>query len=322
MNQKLTVSPSPHLMTSRGTRAIMLDVIIALAPTAIASAVIFGPRTLAVIALTVFSSVLAEYLFNLILKRPCTVGDCSAAVTGLILALNLPSEIPLWLCVLGAVIAIVAVKGLFGGLGQNFANPALTARIVLFLSFSKAMSAVGTPNFTDAVSSATPLSAPESELPSLLDMFLGLRGGMLGETCAVTLILGGIYLIIRKVITWHTPVAFIGTLFLLSLAVGENPFYAVLSGGLLLGAIYMATDYVTTPITWGGRLIFGAGCGLITFLIRTFGSYPEGVSFAILFMSLLTPYIDELTRPHPVGSPRRRDPFKKRTGGESKKAGG
>ena len=302
---QLIVSVSPHLRAKTTTRSVMLDVLIALCPTLIASVVIFGLRALAVIAVTVAVCVLAEFLMEKLLRRPVTVGDLSAAVTGLILAFNLPASIPLWQAAVGALFAIVVVKQLFGGLGHNFANPAVTARVMMLISFSGTMAAVANPTIVDAVSSATPLAilgGAEGELPSLPYMLLGLRGGALGETCAATLLLGGIYLIARRVITWHAPVAFIATVFVLTWIAGENPVYQILSGGLMIGAIFMATDYVTTPATPAGRLIFGFGCGLITVLIRLWGTYPEGVSFSILLMNILTPYIEKWTRAKVLGT--------------------
>lgn len=316
--EKLIVSSSPHIHTKRTTQSIMLDVIIALVPAAIAGCVIFGWMALLTIGVCVGTCVLSEFLFNLICKKKQTVGDLSAIVTGLLLGLSLPvisaenlgTSIvqTIFTSVVGSVFAIIIVKCLFGGLGCNFANPAVTARVVLLLSFPVLSSGV-TPNFSsnvDLVSGATPLPilAEGGELPSLLDMFLGLHKGAIGETCAAALILGFIYLVIRKVIKFETPLIFVGTVFLLSLACeGDLLFatYHVLSGGLLIAAIFMATDYVTTPITRLGRMIFAFGCGLITFLIRYFGGYPEGVSFAILFMNILSPYIEKWTKKIPLG---------------------
>jgi electron transport complex protein RnfD len=273
----------------------MLDVLIALLPATAAGAVIFGLRSLLVVAVTVAACVGFEVLFNLAAKKPIPVGDLSAAVTGLLLALNLPANIPLWQCVIGALFAMVVVKGLFGGLGANPVNPAITARVFMLVAFGT-MAKAAFP--VDAVSSATPLASEEAT--SLMDLFLGNHGGAIGETCAAALLLGGIYLIVRRVITWHIPVAFIGTVFLTSfLMEGMDPMAglaAVLSGGLLIGAIFMATDYVTSPATPWGKIIFGLGAGLITFLIRYFGVYPEGVSFAILFMNIITPYISSWTK--------------------------
>lgn len=302
----LIVSPSPHIHCETSTKTIMRDVCIALMPALCAAVLIFGFRSLLVTAVCVFFAVLSEYLFEKICGRDITIGDFSAVVTGILLAYNLPVTIPLWQAALGSVIAIVLVKQIFGGLGRNFANPAIVGRIVLFLSFSKTMTLW---QFPDAVSSATPLKlladgSLSSELPSLKAMFLGIKGGCLGEVCALALLIGFVYLLARRVITWHTPVVFIGTVFLLSWAFGgsaEYALYEILAGGLMLGAVFMATDYVTTPPTVEGRLIFGLGCGLITFMIRQWGSYQEGVSFAILFMNILTPYITKWTRHKPLG---------------------
>lgn len=302
---KLLISPSPHVRSGNSTTKVMLDVIIALLPTIVASVFIFGWRALLVIAVCTASAVLSEYLFELICKRPVTISDLSAAVTGIILGLNLPVGIPLWQAALGSVFAIIIVKMLFGGIGKNFANPAITGRIFLFISFSTTMSKF-TSNFdTDTISGATPLQQV-TDLPSLLDMFLGKYNGCIGETCTLALLIGGIYLIVRKVITWHTPVCFIGTVFVFSwilslCGMDVNPVYQILSGGLFLGAIFMATDYVTTPQTAWGKVIFGVGAGIITVVIRQFASYPEGVSFSILLMNILTPYINSWTRKMPFG---------------------
>lgn len=283
----------------------MRDVLIALIPASIAAIVIFGWYSLALIAISVASAVLSEFVFNLICKKEQTIYDLSAAVTGLILALNLPTSVALWQAAIGAVIAIVVVKCLFGGIGQNFANPAIVARIVLFLSFSDSMAKNPTPTFTlvDSVSGATPLAVlggAEGTLPSMTQLLFGLYGGAIGETCSIALLIGLVYLLCRKVITWHIPVAFVATVAILTL--GANPIYQIFSGGLLIGAIFMATDYVTSPATPWGKIIFGIGCGLITVLIRLFGNYPEGVSFGILLMNILTPYIEKWTVRRPLGS--------------------
>lgn len=296
-NSVLLVSPSPHVKSGVSTRRIMLDVIIALCPSLIASAFIFGWRALLVVAFCVGVCVVSEYIFERIVKRESTIGDLSAVVTGMLLGFNLPASIPLWQAAVGCIVAIIIVKQLFGGIGCNFANPAITARIVMLISFAGSMSSFATR--ADATSSATPLSG--GEMPSYLDLFLGRHGGSLGETCALALIIGGVYLIVRRVITWHTPVTFVATVFLFTLALGENPIEHVLTGGLLLGAIFMATDYSTTPPTKWGKVIFGFGCGIITVLIRVFGNYPEGVSFAILFMNILAPLISMWTRRRPFG---------------------
>jgi electron transport complex protein RnfD len=277
----------------------MRDVLIALIPTTVAGALIFGWRSLLVVAVCVAACVLSEALFNVITKKTQTVGDLSAAVTGLLLGLNLPANIPLWQCVIGCIFAMVIVKGLFGGIGCNPVNPAITARVFMLIAFGS-MTVQAFPK-VDAVSSATPLSGgADDALPSLLDLFLGLKGGAIGEVCGLALLIGLVYLLVRRIITWHIPVTFVGSVYVLSfLMEGMDPVRAlamVLSGGLLIGAIFMATDYVTSPATPAGKLIFGVGAGVITFLIRYFGVYPEGVSFAILFMNILTPYIDSWTK--------------------------
>lgn len=287
----------------------MLDVIIALLPALIMGTVIFGWRALLVVGSCVISAVAAELVFNLIIKKQQTVSDLSAAVTGLLLGLNLHAGAPIWQCVLGSVFAIIVVKCLFGGLGANFANPAITGRVFLLMCFAGTLSGGAVPVLSRApelVSGATPLDALSNsgELPSLLDMFLGLYGGAIGETCTAALLLGFVYLVVRRVIHFETPVVFVATVFVLSLIV-DNSFitatYHVLSGGLMLGAIFMATDYVTTPITRSGKMIFAFGCGLLTYLIRAFGSYPEGVSFAILIMNIISPYIEKWTAKKPLG---------------------
>ncbi|MBR2914396.1 MAG: RnfABCDGE type electron transport complex subunit D [Clostridia bacterium] len=303
---KLKLSPSPHILRKKTVSGIMLDVIIALLPAAVASVLIFGYRSALVIGVCVVSAVLSEFLFQKIIKTKVLIGDLSACVTGVLLALNLPVSIPLWQAALGSVFAIVVVKGLFGGIGKNFANPAITARIMMLIAFTGTMTAYTAPLSPDLASTATPLEALKAmgtDLPSLKDMFLGLRGGCLGETCAAALLLGGIYLIARGIISWVTPVCYIGTVFILALIYGgfDYALYQVLAGGLILGAFFMATDYSTTPTRPWGKVIFGIGCGIITAAIRFYGSYPEGVSFSILLMNILTPYIDKWTRPMPIG---------------------
>lgn len=300
MSNKLKLSVSPHIHSGQSTAGIMRDVLISLLPATIAGTVIFGLRSLLVIAICVAACVGFEALFNFIIKKDQTIGDFSAAVTGLLLALNLPANIPLWQCVIGSLFAIVVVKCLFGGIGCNPVNPAITARVFMLVAFGS-MTVQAFPTVVDTVSSATPLSLGEgAAMPSLLDLFLGLNGGAIGETCVLALVLGFVYLLVRRIITWHIPVAYIGTVFICSFFMEGMDFAAalamILSGGLFIGAIFMATDYVTSPSTAAGKLIFGLGAGLITFVIRYFGVYPEGVSFAILFMNILTPYIDSWTR--------------------------
>ena len=302
----LIVSVSPHIRAKDTTAGIMRDVLIALLPAVIASVLFFGWRALMVEVFCVAACVGLEWLFQWGMKRPVTVSDCSAAVTGLILALNLPVGIPLWMALVGCAVAILVVKQLFGGLGHNFANPAITARIVMFLAFSATMAAWVSPNLVDAVSSATPLAGlKQGALVGYtpLQLFLGAVPGCIGETSALALLLGGVYLLVRRVITWHTPVVFIATVFFVSLLYRGLDFAVaeILAGGLFLGAIFMATDYATTPSTPWGRVLFGLGCGLITVLIRFAGNYPEGVSFSILLMNILTPYLSQWTRSKPLG---------------------
>ena len=298
MENKLHISVSPHIRAKRTTRSIMLDVIIALLPATIAGVVIFGWKSLAVIGICVASAVLSEVLFNLAVKKEQTIGDLSSIITGLILALNLPANVPLWQAAISSVFAIVVVKCLFGGLGKNLVNPAATARVFMLIAFGS-LATAAMPEGVDAVSSATPLSSiANGEVPELMDLFLGNTGGSIGETCKVAILIGGIYLIARKVITWHIPVAFMGSVFLLSFIIEDfNALTAlawVLSGGLVFGAVFMATDYTTSPRTALSKLVFGIGAGIITVVIRFWGAYPEGVSFAILLMNIVNPLICSL----------------------------
>jgi electron transport complex protein RnfD len=282
----------------------MLNVIIALLPALVASALIFGARALLVVGVTTAACVGFEYLYCLLMKKPIPVGDLSAVVTGLILAFNLPATIPLWIAIIGAFVAIVVTKQLFGGLGYNFANPALVGRLALFVGFAGRMTSYAFPKTSvDALASATPLVAGNSVegKDMLLNLLLGVHGGVLGETCALALILGGIYLVATKTISAAIPVAYIGTVAVFSLLAGEDVVLQLLSGGLLLGAIFMATDYVTSPFTLKGKIVYGIGLGIITCLIRFYGNMAEGVSFALLLMNLLVPYINGLTRQKPLG---------------------
>ena len=298
---------SPHFHDSSSTRKIMLDVVIALVPAIIAAVVIFGSKALLLIATCVVSAVLAEYIFNLIVKKPCTIGDFSAVVTGVLLALNLGTDVTILQAVIGSVFAIVFVKGLFGGIGKNFANPAITARVFMLLCFSTVTSFT-VPKTVELVSSATPLvnlkAGSMDLLPSLGHMFLGLHGGSIGETCIIALIIGWIYLSVRKVIKWYVPFAYIATVFVLFLVSSLSPMvalYEILSGGLFIGAIFMATDYSSTPLHIKGKVVFCILAGIITFIIRKFCGYPEGVSFSILICNLLVPYIEHFTRNIPLG---------------------
>lgn len=300
--EKLIVSASPHIRAKRTTTNIMLDVIIALIPALIAGVILQGIRALAVIAVSVASSVLFEYLSRKLMKRSNTIGDLSAVVTGLLLAMNLPVTFPLWMTVIGAFIAIVLVKQLFGGIGQNFANPAIAARVILLISFTSQMTTWAAPIFSynvDAIAGATPLV--DLSRYNVWELFLGNVGGCIGETSTLALLIGGIYLLIRRVITLTIPTVYIGSVFLLSFLLGEDPLKQILAGGLMLGAFFMATDYTTSPMTEWGKAIFALGCGILTVLIRQFGNYPEGVSFAILFMNMLVPFIDRGTRRKALG---------------------
>ncbi|MDN5378634.1 MAG: H+/Na+-translocating ferredoxin:NAD+ oxidoreductase subunit [Clostridiales bacterium] len=287
------------------TQKIMLRVIIALMPAVVASGIIFGVRAILLILLCASSCVVFEYLSRKLMRRSNTIYDLSAVVTGILLAMNLPPTLPFWMAIIGSFVSIVIVKQLFGGLGQNFANPAIVGRIVLMLSFTTQMTTWVKPFWyktADLTTSPTPLSSSIEKLPSYLDLFLGTTGGCLGETCALALLIGGLYLAFTGIISLSTPVSFLGTLALLSLIGGADPLYQILSGGAMIGAFFMATDYATTPVTNKGKIIFGIGCGTITFLIRQFGSYPEGVSFSILLMNILTPYIDMFAKTKPLGA--------------------
>ncbi len=314
----LLVSHSPHISGKSTVTSIMRDVIIALIPALIAGVRVFGYRALIVVLVCEISCVLSEFIWNKALKKPDTAGDLSAVVTGLLLGLNLPASIPLWMAVVGAAFAIIVVKQFFGGLGHNFMNPALAARAFLLASWALSMTtwfAPGTslPLFgtVDAVSSATPLASyadGNASSFSYLTLFLGNHGGCIGETSALALILGGIYLVARKVIRIRVPLIFIGTV-ALGTWIFAGPgglftgdwLYQILSGGLMLGAIYMATDYTTSPTTPKGQIIFAFGCGVITVLIRVWGGYPEGVSYSILLMNIVTPLIDKFTAPKRFG---------------------
>ena len=300
---KFYVSPSPHLRSHASTRRIVLDVIIALVPAIIASCVHFGWYPLLILAVCVAVCVASEFISRLIMKRDNTVGDLSAVVTGVLLALNLPANINPLIAAFGALAAIVVVKQMFGGLGMNFVNPALAGRIILLVSFPTAMTTWVASNFqaVDAVTSATPLAA-EANTYSYLELLLGSHGGSMGETCAIALILGGVYLVIRRVISAAIPLVIMGSAALTSLVLGRDPLFELLSGGLLLGAVFMATDYVTSPITFRGKVIYGVGIGVLTVLIRQFANIPEGMSFAILLFNILTPLIENITAKKPFGA--------------------
>ena len=280
--QRLIVTASPHIRDNSTTRGLMGNVVIALVPSIVAATFIFGMRALLVVGVTVAACVGFEYLYTLLMKKPNPVGDLSAVVTGIILALNVPVNMPLWICVVGAFIAIVVIKQLFGGIGYNFANPALVGRIALFLGFATRMTDYVYPDMAvDALASATPLAVDAGGV-SLLDMFLGLHGGMMGEVCTLAILLGLAYLLATGFDLHVTLVELMG-------------------GGLLFGAVFMATDYVTSPFTTGGKVIYGIFIGLLTFIIRSFGSMNEGMSFAILMGNLLTPWFNAWTHQIPLG---------------------
>ncbi|MCX7922833.1 MAG: RnfABCDGE type electron transport complex subunit D [Clostridia bacterium] len=314
MGNNLLVSSSPHLRSGDSTRRIMMDVVIALLPAAGAGVYFFGVRSALVIAVTILSCVVSEYLARKVMKREQTILDISAVVTGLLLALNLPPAIPFWIAAVGGFIAIVIVKQMFGGLGQNFMNPALAARVILLVSWAQQMTNWVSPG-PDAVSSATPLALIKKgqeavvgvALPSYLDLFIGKVGGSIGETSVLALLIGAAYLVYRKVITLEIPLAFICATAVFTWVFGGdslfsgNFMYHILSGGLVLGAFFMATDYSTSPVTKKGKIIMGIGCGLLTAIIRLYANYPEGVSFAIILMNIAVPLIDRYTVPKSFG---------------------
>lgn len=305
----LKMSSSPHVHTPVTTQKIMLDVIIALLPALIWSIYIFGVRSLFLTLISVASCVVFEFLYRKIMRKTNTISDLSAVVTGILLAFCLPVNMPYWTVVAGAFFAIVIVKQLYGGIGKNVVNPALAARVFMFMSFSSEMSDFSSGK-ADVVAGATPLvNLQQGKLPeqTLFDMFLGDKPGCIGEISVTLILLGGLYLLFRKVITWHVPVSFLATVAVIAFIFPAGDFqrvyftaYELCSGGLMLGAFFMATDYVTSPVTNKGRIIYGIGCGLITMFIRYFG-YPEGVSFAILIMNLFTLVLDKLTMPTKFG---------------------
>ena len=305
MDTKLIVSASPHLRSDESTQDLMANVIVALTPCVVASAIIFGLRALLVVAVSVIACVAFEWLYCKLLKKQNPIGDLSAVVTGIILALNVPVNMPLGELVIGALVSIIIVKQLFGGIGMNFANPALVGRIVLFISFATEMNAWVYPDAAvDQLSKATPLQVANPGKLNLLDLFMGIHGGVLGETCALAIVLGFVYLVVTKTISAAIPVAYVGSMFVFyMIATGSvhESLAAVLSGGLLFGAVFMATDYVTSPFTLKGKLIYGLALGAVTFAIRYWGSYTEGVSFALLFMNLWVPFINDWTRQTPYG---------------------
>ena len=306
MDTKLIVSASPHLRSEETTTGLMANVIVALTPCVVASAIIFGLRALLVTAVSVVACVAFEWLYCKLMKKANPIGDLSAVVTGIILALNVPVGMPIGELLIGDFVAIIVVKQLFGGIGMNFANPALVGRIVLFISFSDSMAQNWVfPNAAvDQLSKATPLHVADVSKLSLLDLFMGIHGGVLGETCALAILLGLVYLVATKTISIAIPASYVGSMFIFYLIATHSvhaALAAVLSGGLLFGAVFMATDYVTSPFTLKGKLVYGLCLGIVTFAIRYWGTYDEGVSFALLFMNLWVPYINDLTRQTPYG---------------------
>jgi len=301
---KLIVSSSPHITSQETTQSIMMKVIIATVPAMLASLLFFGIGSIIRIAVSVAACMFFEYAWEKAMKKPVTVSDLSAAVTGVLLAFNVPSTLPVWQLVVGALVSIIVVKQLFGGIGLNFANPAIVGRIVLSISYAGAMT-----NFTlDGAATATPLAVYNNgagTMPALMDMFIGKTGGVLGETSAIALILGFVFLVATKVISPVIPVSYVATVAVLAVLLGVNPAVYVLGGGLLLGAIFMATDYTTSPYTVKGKLVYGVCLGILTVVIRRFGSMTEGVSYAILIMNLVLPYVNKLTRQVPLGAPKK-----------------
>ena len=312
MDKKLVVSSTPHTRSEDTIDKIMKHVLIALVPATLAGIYFFGLRSLLIVVLTVASSVFFEAVFQKVTKQDITIQDSSAAVTGLLLAMNLPPTVPFWLPIVGSFFAIVIVKQLYGGLGQNFMNPALGARAFLLISFSKDMTTWIPPinSGVDAVTYATPLGLVSNGfIPTsndYINAFIGNIGGCIGETSAVLLLAGGLYLMFRKVISWRVPVTYIVTVLILSFFLGRDGLYEILIGGLMIGAFFMATDYSSSPVTPVGQLIMGVGCGVLTSLLRVFSTYPEAVSFAILLMNLAVPLIDRYFKPRVFGTTKRR----------------
>ncbi|MDO4562445.1 MAG: RnfABCDGE type electron transport complex subunit D [Clostridia bacterium] len=311
---KLAVSSSPHIRSKNSIQDTMLDVILALMPAAFAGVYFFGARAMSVMVISVASCVIFEFLWQKLTKRKVTIKDLSAVVTGMLLAYSLPASIPYWMVVVGAFVAIIVAKQFFGGIGQNFMNPALCGRAFMLASFPVAMTAFPGNQMnifqTDVVTTATPLSGESLYTPNAFHFFLGFgKSGCIGEICIVALLLGGAYLLFRKVISWRIPVSFIISVFLMTAFFGGgglNAFEALFSGGVMLGAIFMATDYTTSPVTFWGQIIMGAGCGVLTCVIRFWGGYPEGVTYAILLMNALSPLIDKITVPWKFGEVRAR----------------
>ncbi len=305
MVEKLKVTPSPHIKGSITTTKIMLAVILSLLPTTVMSFIIFGSRALMICGVSIISCVAFEFLYGKLLRKSNTIPDLSAVVTGLILALNLPVSIPYPIIIIGAFFAVVVIKCLFGGIGQNFVNPAIGARVFMLLSFSGAMTNYTLPHNDFFIATSTPLSdlaaGNADKIPEYTELFLGNRAGSLGEVCIAAILVGAIFLVVTKVISPVTPIAFLGSMAVFALLLGEDPIMHLLLGGAVFGAVFMATDYTTSPVTKSGKIIFGIGCGFLTMIIRVYGSLPEGVSYAILLMNILVPLIERVTIRVPFG---------------------
>lgn len=305
MEKLFNVSSSPHAHKGTTVQNIMLDVVIALIPALLVGTYFFGVRTLLLTLLCVVSCVAFEAMWQTFTHQTLSIKDLSAVITGLLLAFNLPVDAPIYVPIVGAFVAIILAKQCFGGIGQNFINPALAARAFLLAAYPQAMTSFSAPRGLDALTGPTPLAAirPDSAvaMPSLVDAFIGNIGGCIGEVSALAILIGGLYLIYKKVITWHIPVCYLGTMFIVTLlfsghGVGAS-FTSIFLGGAMLGAFFMATDYTTTPMTLKGQIIFAVGAGIIASVIRLFGGYPEGVSYSILIMNLAVPLIDKFVKP-------------------------
>lgn len=304
------VSGTPHVRSKESIQSIMRDVIIALVPATAAGIYYFGLRALILIVAAIISAVFFEWLYEKITRKPVTINDLSAVVTGLLLAMNLPASAPVWVAIVGSAFAIIFAKQLFGGLGQNFINPALAGRAFLLASYPTEMTTWVVPNglAADAATYATPLAQLKNGTldASLGQLVMGQVGGTIGETCAIALIIGGLYLLWKHVISWKIPVIYIATVFILFAVIGRHgmrmPVQEIFAGGVMLGGIFMATDYASSPVTPKGQIIFAVGAGLITYLIRTFGGYPEGVSYSILLMNVCVPLIERFTEPTIFGA--------------------
>ena len=308
--KNLITTAAPHILAPFKTKGIMLDVVIALMPALIASCIIFGMRALLVVAVSVISCVLGEFTYRKAFKKTTTVSDLSAVVTGIILAFNMPVHFPLWATALTGVATIVLLKELFGGLGFNLINPAMGGRALLriFMVVMLGLPIYGTLNPSlsfDAMGSATPMvyqaAGIYENVPSYWELFLGLRFGTIGETSKIALLIGGLYLMYKRIITWHIPVIYMGSIFVISFLFGQDPLFNILTGGIFLAGFFMATDYATSPMTNSGKIIFAFGIAVITMGIRLFGTFYDGIAFGIITMNLMVPFIEKLTKPKAFG---------------------